>query len=73
MPRFIFGSALVAILGASLVAICYDAASAQERATCSQARSQCGTQRTCQKRYDACMETGCWNVVLVHRCGYERR
>jgi hypothetical protein len=51
----------------------YDEALAQERATCSQARAHCGTQRVCQRRYEACMETGCWTVTLVRRCGYERR
>src|SRR5262245_46885536 len=32
-------------------AISYSEAPAQQRATCSQARSQCGTQRVCQRRY----------------------
>jgi hypothetical protein len=27
----------------------------------------------CQRRYEACMETGCWTVTLVKRCGYEKR
>jgi hypothetical protein len=27
---------------------------------------------TSQRRYDACMETGCWTVGLIKRCGYEK-
>jgi hypothetical protein len=73
MIRLAVGTVLVAVLSVPLVAMSYNEAAAQERATCSQARSQCGTQRVCQRRYDACMETGCWNVVLVKRCGYEKR
>jgi hypothetical protein len=69
--------ALATILAATLavlfVAISYNEASAQLRVTCSQARSNCGTQRICQKRYEACMETGCWTVPLLKKCGYEKR
>ncbi len=54
------------------IAISYSDALAQQRATCSQARLHWGTQRVCQRRYDACMETGCWTVGLVKRCGYEK-
>jgi hypothetical protein len=43
----------------------------QLRATCSQAWSVCGTHPICQGRYDACMETGCWIVGAVKRCGYQ--
>src|SRR5262249_38799726 len=53
------------------LAISYNAAAAQERGTCSQARSQCGTQPVCQRRYQACMETGCWIVGPLKRCGYQ--
>jgi hypothetical protein len=73
MAHFIFRTALMAMLSAPLVTISHSEASAQERATCSQARSHCGTQRVCQRRYETCMQTGCWTVVLVKRCGYERR
>ena|SRR6516225_10783554 len=72
-PHFVLGTVLVAMLSAPFVAISYDGASAQQRATCSQARLHCGTQRVCQRRYEACMQTGCWTVVLVKRCGYEKR
>jgi hypothetical protein len=69
--------ALATILAATLavlsVAISYNEASAQLRVTCSQARSNCGTQRICQKRYEACMETGCWTLPLLKKCGYEKR
>jgi hypothetical protein len=69
--------ALATILAATLavlfVAISYNEASAQLRVTCSQARSNCGTQRICQKRYEECMETGCWTVPLLKKCGYEKR
>ena len=51
---------------------CGDAA-AQQRSTCSQARAHCGTQRVCQRRFENCMETGCWTVLMVKRCGYEKR
>ena len=73
MSQFVFGTVLVAMLSVSFVAISYDEASAQERSTCSQALSHCGKQRVCQRRYEACMQTGCWTVVLVKRCGYEKR
>jgi len=73
MARLLFGTALVAALGVVFVAMSRNEAPAQERATCSQARAHCGTQRVCQRRYEACMETGCWTVTLVKRCGYEKR
>ena len=73
MARFVFATALAAVLGMPLLAMSYGGASAQERATCSQARAQCGTQRVCQRRFDSCMQTGCWTVVMVKRCGYEKR
>ena len=73
MARLLFGTILVAVLSVPFVALSYNQASAQERATCSQARAHCGTQRVCQRRYEACMETGCWTVTLVRRCGYEKR
>lgn len=43
----------------------------QQRATCSQARSVCGEQPVCQRRYEVCMETSCWTVGLAKRCGYQ--
>jgi hypothetical protein len=73
MARLLFGTILVAVLSVPFVAMSYNEAWAQERATCSQARAHCGTQRVCQRRYEACMETGCWTVTLVRRCGYEKR
>jgi hypothetical protein len=72
MAHCVFG-AVLAMLSVPFVAIFYNEASAQQRATCSQARLHCGTQRVCQRRYEACMRTGCWTVVLVKRCGYEKR
>jgi len=73
MARLLFGIIVVAVLNVPFVAVSYNESSAQERATCSQARAHCGTQRVCQRRYEACMETGCWTVTLVRRCGYEKR
>jgi hypothetical protein len=73
MARLLFGIIVVAVLSVPFVAVSYNESSAQERATCSQARAHCGTQRVCQRRYEACMETGCWTVTLVRRCGYEKR
>src|SRR6266550_777098 len=55
MARFVVSPVLVAML--ALIAP-WGAAWAQERATCSQARAHCGTQRVCQKRFDNCMQTG---------------
>jgi hypothetical protein len=72
MVHFVFRTVLAAMLNVPFIAISYSEASAQQRATCSQARPHCGTQRVCQRRYDACMETGCWTVGLVKRCGYEK-
>jgi hypothetical protein len=68
MAHFVFPA--VAVILSVLVAISYNAAAAQERGTCSQARSQCGTQPVCQRRYQACMEIGCWTVGPSKRCGY---
>jgi hypothetical protein len=73
MARVVVAIVLAAVLGVPLLALSYSMASAQQRATCSQARALCGTQRVCQKRFENCMETGCWTVVLVKRCGYEKR
>jgi hypothetical protein len=71
MARFVIVPVLAAML--ALLAVTWGAAWAQERATCSQARAHCGTQRVCQRRFDNCMQTGCWTVVMVKRCGYEKR
>jgi hypothetical protein len=72
MTNLVFGGVLAAMLSVPFVAMSSNEASAQHRATCSQARSSCGKQPVCQRRYDACMETGCWVVGLVKRCGYEK-
>jgi hypothetical protein len=71
MPHFVFRTVLVAMLSVPFATISYEAL-AQHRATCSQARSLCGKQPVCQRRYEACMETGCWTVGIVKRCGYEK-
>ena len=47
MARFVVSPVLVAML--ALIAVPWGAAWAQERATCSQARAHCGTQRVCAK------------------------
>jgi hypothetical protein len=73
MAHFVFGTVLVAMLSAPFVAISCSGASAQERETCSQARSHCGKQPVCQRRYEACLQTGCWTVGLVKRCGYQQQ
>jgi hypothetical protein len=73
MARLIVATALVAMLGLPLLAMLSGEASAQQRATCSQARAHCGTQKVCQRRFESCMETGCWTVGLVKRCGYEKQ
>jgi hypothetical protein len=73
MAHFAFVTVLVVMLSVPFVAISYDDASAQERESCSQARSHCGTQPVCQRRYESCMQTGCWTVGLVKRCGYQQQ
>jgi len=73
MAHFAFVTVLVVMLSVPFVAISYDDASAQERESCSQARSHCGTQPVCQRRYESCMQTGCWAVGLVKRCGYQQQ
>jgi hypothetical protein len=73
MAHFVFGTALAVILSVPFVAISYNAAAARERGTCSQAQSQCGSQRVCQRRYQACIETGCWTVGPLKRCGYQQQ
>jgi len=73
MARLIVATALVAMLGMPLLAMFSGEASAQQRATCSQARAHCGTQKVCQRRFESCMETGWWMVRLVKRCGYEKQ
>jgi len=50
MAHFAFGPVLVVMLSVPFVAISYNEAPAQERATCSQARSSCGKQPVCQRR-----------------------
>jgi hypothetical protein len=65
MAHFVF-PAVTVILSVPFVAISYNAAAAQERGICSQARSQCGTQPVCQRRYQACMETGCFVFSPQH-------
>jgi hypothetical protein len=72
MTHFVFRTILATTLSVPFAAISYSEAPAQQRATCSQARSHCGTQPACQRRYEVCMETGCWAVGLVKRCGYEK-
>ena len=71
MARFVVVPVLATML--AFLTLTWGAAWAQERATCSQARAHCGTQRVCQRRFDNCMQTGCWTVVMVKRCGYEKR
>jgi len=43
--RLVFRTVLAAMLSVPFAAISSNEAPAQQRATCSQARSQCGTQR----------------------------
>jgi len=62
MTRLIFSAVLAATVSVPIIGMSSNEASAQQRATCSQARLHCGTQRVCQRRYDACIETGCWTV-----------
>ena len=73
MAHFAFVTVLVVMLSVPFVAISCVEARAQERETCSQARSHCGIQRVCQRRYESCMQTGCWTVGLVKRCGYQQQ
>jgi hypothetical protein len=73
MARFLVATALVGMLAAPLLVLSYGEAAAQQRSTCSQALAHCGKQRVCQRRFENCMETGCWTVVMVKRCGYEKR
>jgi hypothetical protein len=62
MVHFAFGTILLVMLSVPFVWSSYNEASAQERETCSQARSRCGTQRV-----------GCWSVGPVKRCGYQQQ
>jgi hypothetical protein len=73
MTHFAFGTVLLVMLCVPFVSSSYNEASAQDRETCSQARSHCGTQRVCQRRYETCMQTGCWTVGPVKRCGYQQQ
>lgn len=50
-----------------------EANAAVQRLTCSRALQACGKPRICQSRYQVCLETGCWKVGPIRRCGYERR
>jgi hypothetical protein len=73
MAHFAFGTVLLVMLCVPFVSSSYSAAWAQERETCSQARLNCGAQRVCQRRYETCMQTGCWIVGPVKRCGYQQQ
>jgi hypothetical protein len=44
MLHFVFRTILAAMLSVPFIVVSYSEASAQQRATCSQARSHCGTQ-----------------------------
>jgi len=61
------------MLCAVLVAISYDEPQAQQRMSCTQARAACGKQPVCQRRYETCMQTGCWRSAILRRCGYIQR
>jgi ABC transporter substrate binding protein len=67
MAHGVFRTVLAIMFSLPLVAIAYSEAPAQGRTTCSQARSSCGKQPVCQRRYDACIETGCWTVGLCKK------
>ena len=69
----LFAALVAGGLGTLLVLVSSDAALAAQRLTCSRALQACGKQRICQQRFQDCMETGCWTVWRVRRCGYERR
>ena len=47
------------------------------KTTCLQARHSCSRTSAylggCQKRYESCVATGCWNGGLVKGCGYVRQ
>jgi hypothetical protein len=68
-----FAALVAGSIGALLALASSDSALAAQRLTCSRALQACGKQRICQTRFQACMETGCWAVWRVRRCGYERR
>jgi hypothetical protein len=71
---FRIGPALLAgTFGVMLLLAPHDEARAQQRATCLRALQACGKQRICQARYRDCLETGCWTVWRVRRCGYQKR
>src|SRR5262249_16588436 len=72
MTYLVFGGVLAAMLSLPFVAMSSNEASAQQRATCSQAPSHSATQPVSQTPYDAWIETGCWKVGLIKRCGYEK-
>jgi hypothetical protein len=51
MTRLVFRTLLAAILNVPFAATSFNEAPAQQRATCSQARSQCGVGHACRTAY----------------------
>ena len=73
MRPLILALPLAAVLGLIFVVTSYQDAFAEQRTTCSRAREACGKQRICQARFRDCLETGCWAVWKLRRCGYQKR
>jgi hypothetical protein len=70
-PRLKMSISLSAMLSLLYVLVSYDDAFAQQRITCSRALQACSVKlKICQSRHKACMETGCWTVGRIRRCGY---
>src|SRR5215471_8341409 len=60
--------ALACVIVVDFVMAADGAWAAVERASCSQARTACGTRKLCEDRYQACLQTGCWATRLIKRC-----
>jgi hypothetical protein len=74
MSHLGLGKVFVAALGLAFLTIPHNEAYAQkQQATCSWARSLCGRQPVCQRRYEACIRTGCWAVWRLRKCGYAKQ
>jgi len=73
MARLFAFGAVLAALSPPLVAMSWNEAAAEQQFTCSEAKANCGGQRVCQRRFEACLETGCWKVGIFKKCGYEKK
>jgi hypothetical protein len=73
MRPMVLALPLAVMLGLMFLVTSYQEAFAQQRTTCSRARDACGRQPICYARFRDCLETGCWAVWKLRRCGYQKR